>query len=346
MGDPSPANRSSRSRIAGRVALEGRVVHVADIRAIPDYAFPETVASGYRTILGVPLLREGAVLGTINLPRKRVAPYTDRQIELVRTFADQAVIAIENARLLGEIRQRQAELRVTFDNMGDGVAMFDAEQRLAAWNRNFQRLLDLPDTLLAAQPSLADYIRHLATHGEYGAVDVEAEVGRLIEAANTQYSTERTRPDGRVIEVRANPVPGGGVVINYSDITERKRAEAEIRAARDAAEAALADLRRAQDRLIQSEKMASLGQLTAGIAHEIKNPLNFVNNFAGLSVELLEELQETARPAIATLGDEERAELDEIVGMLTGNLEKIAEHGRRADGIVKVHDFHKDSAFR
>ena len=81
--------------------------------------------------------------------------------------------------------------------------------------------------------------------------------------------------------------------------------------------------------------MASLGQLTAGIAHEIKNPLNFVNNFAGLSVELLEELKETARPAIATLGEDERAELDEVVGMLTGNLEKIAEHGRRADGIVK-----------
>jgi signal transduction protein with GAF and PtsI domain len=67
-----------RDSIAGRVALEGKVVHVADIRAIPDYAFPETVASGYRTILGVPLLREGAVLGTINLPRKRVEPYTER----------------------------------------------------------------------------------------------------------------------------------------------------------------------------------------------------------------------------------------------------------------------------
>jgi signal transduction histidine kinase len=81
--------------------------------------------------------------------------------------------------------------------------------------------------------------------------------------------------------------------------------------------------------------MASLGQLTAGIAHEIKNPLNFVNNFAGLSVELLEELKETARPAIAGLSDDERADVDEIVAMLTGNLEKIAEHGRRADGIVK-----------
>jgi signal transduction histidine kinase len=109
----------------------------------------------------------------------------------------------------------------------------------------------------------------------------------------------------------------------------------EARRARTAAEAALADLRRAQDRLIQAEKMASLGQLTAGIAHEIKNPLNFVNNFAGLSVELLDELKETAAPAIAGLADDERAEVDEIVGMLTGNLEKIAEHGGRADGIVK-----------
>jgi len=109
----------------------------------------------------------------------------------------------------------------------------------------------------------------------------------------------------------------------------------EARRARTAAEAALADLRRAQDRLIQSEKMASLGQLTAGIAHEIKNPLNFVNNFAGLSVELLDELKETAAPAIAGLAEDERADVDEIVAMLTGNLEKIAEHGRRADGIVK-----------
>jgi signal transduction histidine kinase len=75
--------------------------------------------------------------------------------------------------------------------------------------------------------------------------------------------------------------------------------------------------------------------LTAGIAHEIKNPLNFVNNFADLSVELLDELKETAAPALAKLEAEERADIDEVVGMLTSNLEKIAEHGRRADGIVK-----------
>jgi two-component system NtrC family sensor kinase len=124
-------------------------------------------------------------------------------------------------------------------------------------------------------------------------------------------------------------------VLIYSDITERKRSEAEIRTARDAAEAAYRDLKAAQASLIQAEKMASLGQLTAGIAHEIKNPLNFVNNFADLSVELLDELKETAAPAIASLGQNKRTEIDETIGMLTGNLEKIAEHGRRADGIVK-----------
>jgi signal transduction histidine kinase len=116
---------------------------------------------------------------------------------------------------------------------------------------------------------------------------------------------------------------------------ERRQAEAEIRAARDAAEAAYRDLKAAQANLIQAEKMASLGQLTAGIAHEIKNPLNFVNNFAGLSVELLDELKETAAPALSALAEDKRAEIDETMDMLTSNLDKIAEHGRRADNIVK-----------
>jgi signal transduction histidine kinase len=149
------------------------------------------------------------------------------------------------------------------------------------------------------------------------------------------YNFERTRPDGTVIEIRNNPMPDGGVVVIYSDITERKRSEEEIRAARDAAEAALRELKAAQANLIQAEKMASLGQLTAGIAHEIKNPLNFVNNFASLSVDLLDELKETAAPGFATLDADRRAEIDELTGTLASNLEKINEHGKRADGIVR-----------
>ena len=129
----------------------------------------------------------------------------------------------------------------------------------------------------------------------------------------------------------------------YADITERKRNEEEIRAARDAAEeasrtieAAFRELKTAQANLIQAEKMASLGQLTAGIAHEIKNPLNFVNNFAILSVELLSELREGIATALALLTEDQRADVEETVGMLTSNLEKITEHGKRADGIVKA----------
>lgn len=114
-------------------------------------------------------------------------------------------------------------------------------------------------------------------------------------------------------------------------LIERERLEREISAARDTAETALQDLKAAQANLIHAEKMASLGQLTAGIAHEIKNPLNFVNNFASLSVELLAELKSLSSAAVEVLGPE----FYETVRLLTGNLEKIAEHGKRADGIVR-----------
>ena len=144
---------------------------------------------------------------------------------------------------------------------------------------------------------------------------------------------ERARPDGRVIEVRRNTVPGGGFVLIYSDITERKHAEEAIRTARDAAEAALRDLQTAQDRLVQTQKLASLGQLTAGIAHEIKNPLNFVNNFSALSAELTDELNDMLKPV--ALDGKIRGEVDELTGMLKDNLEKVVQHGKRADSIVK-----------
>jgi GAF domain-containing protein/two-component sensor histidine kinase len=498
--------RPDRGNTSGRVLLERRTVHIPDVLADPEYTYSEgQKIAGFRTMLGIPLMREDTILGVFVASRTRVEPFTDKEITLASGFADQAVIAIENARLFEELTNRQAELRVTFDNMGDGVVMFDAELKLAAWNKNFQELLDVPDDFLASRPGLEDYVRLLVQRGELGDRDPDKEVARYRDRAARQWSAERTRPDGRVLEVRNNPVPGGGAVLIYSDITKRKQAEAEIRAARDAAEAALerqtatADilkviassptdvqpvldvvakaavqfcgatdavihlrdgndalsvahegtvrsalgvrrpldrqttfgramldsltvefpdvealdpvefalprrlarelgfravigtpllregaaigaitlrriepgpftpqqielletfaaqaviavenvrlftelrdsldrLKAAQANLVQSEKMASLGQLTAGIAHEIKNPLNFVNNFASLSVELLDELKEVAGPALATLDEDKRAELDETMSLLIGNLGKITEHGKRADGIVK-----------
>src|SRR5215472_3598602 len=235
-----------RGTMSGRVELERRAIHIPDVLEDPEYTpLERQKIVGYRTMLGVPLLRGDELIGIFAINRTRVEPFTNKEIELATTFADQAVIAIENARLFEELRERQAELRVTFDNMGDGVVMFDAERRLAAWNRNFQEILDLPDAFLARRPGYAEYFRYLAERGEYS-TDLEAQLARTLEDTSREMRLERTRPDGRVIEVRRNPVPGGGFVLIYADVTERKRAEEAIGSARDTAETALRELQTAQ----------------------------------------------------------------------------------------------------
>ena len=241
--------RPSPKHYFGRMMAAQTVLHIADTAAEQGYVErrPEYVAAvelgGVRTFMAVPMLKENEPIGAFLLARQEVRPFTDKQIALVTNFAAQAVIAIENARLLTELRQRtdelaqrQTELSVTFDNMGDGVAMFNGEMRLAAWNKNLQEILDLPDSFFAEPRTYRDYMTYLIEHGEFGDVDLETELRRYIESTDRQRRVERTRPDGRVLEVRVNPVPGGGFVAIYSNITERKKAEERVRAARDAAE--------------------------------------------------------------------------------------------------------------
>jgi two-component system NtrC family sensor kinase len=376
-----------RGTVIGRVLGESKVVHVPDVLADPEYTQLEAQKQGgYRTVLGVPLLREGTPIGIIVLMRRTVRPFTEKQIELATTFADQAVIAIENVRLFDEVQKRTEELTESLQQQTATAdvlkvisrSTFDLQAVLQTLVESAARLCDADKTNITREKNgvfyraesygfsreFMDYVKDVPIKAErgsaFGRALLEGHVVHIPDVkADPDYTWVEAQRLGDYRTVLAVPMLREGVAIGVITLTRsdmRPFTDKQIELATTFADQAaiaienvrlfesveartrelaksLDDLRTAQDRLVQTEKLASLGQLTAGIAHEIKNPLNFVNNFSAVSVELIDELREAL--AGANLDNKLRAEITEIADMLQGNLDKVVQHGKRADSIVK-----------
>ena len=221
-----------------------------------------------------------------------------------------------------------------------GLAVPTASLALAPLYAGVDRVLCLPDCRRSELTSL----RRLIGMDEYVILPFGGEPKnpiRLLVAGNTAGRApyqSRVVQDGEALLGLANLVSQASTAINNASFYqalewERQSLEEKVRERTRELSRSLEELRAAQDRLVQTEKLASLGQLTAGIAHEIKNPLNFINNFSALSSELMDELNDVLMPA--ALEGKIREEIDELTYMLKGNLEKVVQHGKRADSIVK-----------
>ena len=384
---------AGRGSISGRALLDGKAVQVADVEADSEYIYREQQKkSGYRTFLAVPLLRNGQPVVLLNLARTSVRPFTEKQIELVSTFADQAVIAIENVRLFEEVQTKTRELQESLEYQ---IATADVLNVISRSTTNVQpafdaiamsaaRLFPPCETTLTtvhdgqlhwrATASLGRPVEAIERVRSIYPVPFDIENSpsaraiherRVIEIADatapgTPKNTRRAQSAGEFRSITFVPLLRDGIGIGTIILThpeagfklspkqlalvqtfadqaviaiENARLFDEVQERTKELSRSLDDLRTAQDRLVQTEKLASLGQLTAGIAHEIKNPLNFVNNFSALSRELIDELEETLIPA--PLDQRLRDDLGELTKMLKSNLEKVVQHGKRADSIVK-----------
>ncbi len=381
------AHEPGQGSIIGRTILHRKTIHVPDVLADAEYTMAETAQKAdLRTALGVPLLREGNPIGVIVVGRHAVQPFTEKQIQLVTTFADQAVIAIENVRLFDEVQARTRDLseslqqqtatadvlkaisRSTFDLKTVLDALVDAAARLCEADQGtIARERDgvyLRVATYGFSGDFTEYVRNLPVVPERGTAQGRALLeGKVVHIPDVRADPEYTFVEGQKLgeyrTVLAVPMLREGTPIGVLALTRHevrpftdKQVELVSKFADQAAIAienvrlfesvetrtrelakSLEDLRTAQDRLVQTEKLASLGQLTAGIAHEIKNPLNFVNNFSAISVELIDELQEALKDV--NLNEKRRSEITELMDTLRGNLAKVMQHGKRADAIVK-----------
>jgi signal transduction histidine kinase len=369
------------------------MVHIPDITVEPGYIerqprFVTAVElSGFRAMLAVPMLKDGNLGGVIVIYRQETGTFSDKQIELAQNFAAQAVIAIENTRLLNELRSRTSELA---QSVGELQALGEVSQAVnstldleTVLTTIVGRAVELSRTEAGAIYVFDEKGKEFRLHATYGMSETMITAisnqhiglgdGNNIATATTQrkpvqVADARDEPASAVNDIvlregyrsiliipllRPDHIVGALVVRRktpndfpqstiellqtfadqsvvaiqnarlYENVETRTRELAK----------SLEDLRTTQDRLVQTQKLASLGQLTAGIAHEIKNPLNFVNNFSGVSAELIDELQDAMKSL--PIDQKARAEIKELMDTLKGNLDKVVQHGKRADSIVK-----------
>jgi GAF domain-containing protein len=371
--------RPGRKSVTGRAALQRRTVHILDVFADPEYSYGGRNVEPYRSVLGVPILKGDELLGVAAIYRLEVKPFTDKQIALLESFADQAAIAIDNVRLLDALRHRTDELGRSVEELralgevsqavnstldvetvlstivaktvqlsgteAGAIYVFDEVQRELHLRATYGMEQELIDTLARQrigldEPTVAQalaqrepvQIADLKQQPSSILYDIILQAGfRALLVAALMRGEEIV---GLLVVRRRTP---GTFPENTIDLIKTFAAQSAVaienaRLFRDV-EISLENLRTAQDRLVQTQKLASLGQLTAGIAHEIKNPLNFVNNFSDVSVELIDELRQELEGI--KVGPEARAAIVELTNTLRDNLDKVVQHGKRADAIVK-----------
>jgi two-component system, NtrC family, sensor kinase len=366
----------------GLIERTKQIVDHSDISK-DDPSNPAAQYGGARSFVEVPMLRDGILVGVILIYRQEVRPFAAKQIELLTNFAAQAVIAIENTRLLNELRESLQQqtataevLKIISSSPGELEPVFRAmlEKATDICDAKFGTLYLCEDdgfraaAMHNAPSGYAEARAQIVYPPRSSSLWRAANLKQVAEISDVTTTQQYIEGDRFVVSAVAlagyrsvlsvpmlkDDVPIGVVSIFRQEVRpftdkqialvqnfaaqaviaiENARLLNELRQRTNDLTKSLVDLRTAQDRLVQTEKLASLGQLTAGIAHEIKNPLNFVNNFSAVSVELIDELREAL--GSAHLDSKLRADINEIADMLQGNLDKVVQHGERADSIVK-----------
>jgi two-component system, NtrC family, sensor kinase len=367
-----------------RMAQAGEVTQIPDTEASTYELQNISRARGYRGMLYAPLMSDGMSIGFIAVTRVQPGTFPEHHVQLLRTFADQAVIAIENARLFEEVQAKTRDLTEALTYQTGSASILnviassptDVGPVLKAIVESACELCEAYDAVVRLKDG--DDLQFSAHHGPIpismdklpinrnwtsgrAVIDkkpvhvhdlLSAEGDELPEAQEmarrmghrTILSVPLLREDesiGAILlrRTEVHPFSDKQIALLQTFADQAVIAIGNIRMFEQVQQRtkelslSLEELRAAQDRLVQTEKLASLGQLTAGIAHEIKNPLNFVNNFSALSAELIDELDDVLKPA--ALDSKTREETSELTRMLKSNLEKVVQHGKRADSIVK-----------